>query len=1815
MSQNVLDRCLLLDLETSFDQRILKIGAVWRDRTFVYPQGGSLAEALAELDRFAAGAELVLGHNVLDHDLAILARQAPGLALLRKPVVDTLYLSPLAFPENPYHRLVKGYKLVRDTVNDPVADARLAARLFADAWHSLGAAARAEPDLAAFYAFCLQSLPGLCGVLTGLAGRPPLAVAEARAFVARSCCGQACAAALAERAEGELAHAEARPAWGFAVAWLRVAGGRSVVPHWVAARHPHTLELLDALRGRPCTGAACAYCSEHHSLEAQLALYFAPFSSFREQPAAPGGGSLQRAVAARCLAGEPLLAMLPTGSGKSLCYQLPALIRHRRRGQLTIVISPLQALMQDQVERLNDRTGLDSAAAINGLLTPPERGAVLEKVRLGGVAILYAAPEQLRNRSFLQAIEQREIAAWVFDEAHCLSKWGHDFRPDYLYASRCIRELARRQKRALPAIACFTATARPDVASEIREHFRAELHVDLAELDSNLRRPELRFSVEAVAAAAKLARVHALAAQELAAAPGAAVVAYFATRDGAERAAAYLAARGLAAAAFHAGLPPPDKRRVQQAFTAGTVRVVCATNAFGMGIDKANVRLVVHGDLPGSLESYLQEAGRAGRDGQAARCILLFAAADVERQFRLAAASRLSLRDIAQVLRGVRQLARKQRGGGAAGEVVVTSGELLGSGDVETSFAAGDRDADTKVKIAVAWLERAQLLERSHNRTRVFQGRPRVASLELAARRIDQQAPELAAAERQAWLAILAALIDCRPDEGLTADQLVELPALAAMAVPATASVGGGGGRETAGEAVLRILDRMVALDLIESGMQLTAYLKRRGPGAARVSFAGLCQVESAMLEVLAARPPAATAGVWQEVSLRWLSQMLRDRGLRTHPETLQRLLVCLAREGAGEPGRGSLLALVWRSRDQCGLRLPAGSWQGLIEVAARRRAAAGCVLGALLAMTPVEGPAAATVQVAFAVADLVAALGADPEVGAGLGEPAALAERALLRLHDLEVIQLQQGLAVFRQAMTLRLLPRGPAARYSRADYEPLRAHYRQRTLQIHVMARYAELGLEGIDGALDFVDAYFSLQGAVFTRRHFPGEAVMLARATGRESYRRIVEDLGNAAQTALVTARAEASLLVLAGPGSGKTRAVVHRCAYLLRVERVPASAILVVCFNRSAAREVSRRLRQLVGDDARGVLVQTYHGLALRLTGTSLAAAAQAGAGEPDFARLIDEANELLRQGAAPVGAGAEADAEAAAVPAGGDGVMPAGPVAAGSVPVAPEPLEAAPEGPAGLLRDRILAGFSHILVDEYQDINEAQYELIGHLAGRRENDAERRLPILAVGDDDQTIYGWNGASIEFLRRFRQDHPDAAAHFLVENFRSTAHIVACADHLIRHNRHRLKQGQAARVDSARAGQPAGGSWAAEHDPAGGGRVRLLRVAGAGAQAAVVVEHLRALRRFDPQVQWRQCAVLARTRRELEPIRALCESAGLPVVWAADRDKLPPLHRVREIASLLGALEARRGELVRASWLLDLAAAGAAQDVGSVNPWRATLGEILREWQDETADAEVPASAASEFLFDALAERRREPVRGQGIYLGTVHSAKGLEFAHVVLADGGWAPASQFGSGSDSDSDGDADAVEAERRLYYVGMTRACHTLALLARRDQDNPHVRLIEADAAAAGSAMAAALAVSEPAVVEPPEELLERRFVLLGLGELFLDFAGRRLPGDPTHAALDRLRPDDLLTARLSAGWVELLDAAGIAVASLSLLGRQAVDRAVAFEPCRVVALVERRAADSQAEYRAKLRCERWWVPVVEARFRAAARPQAERCD
>ena len=372
-----------------------------------------------------------------------------------------------------------------------------------------------------------------------------------------------------------------------------------------------------------------------------------------------------------------------------------------------------------------------------------------------------------------------------------------------------------------------------------------------------------------------------------------------------------------------------------------------------------------------------------------------------------------------------------------------------------------------------------------------------------------------------------------------------------------------------------------------------------------------------------------------------------------------------------------------------------------------------------------------------------MAALKQDLVASSEVKDPLAAVERALNFLHEQKIITLQKGLAVFRSAMTIEVLPEAKGRKYNKGDFEPLSQHYSERIFQVHVINEYAKYGLEKISHALAFVVAYFSQDKTEFVKRYFADRQEILERATSQQSFQRIVGDLHNPEQMALVAGGEDDNVLILAGPGSGKTRVVVHRCAYLLRVKRVPARAILVLCFNRNAVTELRRRLFDLAGDDAKGVMVQTYHGLSLRLTGHAMDSQNQS---TENFADLIKEAIRLLKGEKTVLGFDADE------------------------------------------IRDRLLAGYRYILVDEYQDIDTEQYQLISAIAGRTLDD-DNKLTILAVGDDDQNIYSFRGANIRFIRQFKDDY-QAREHYLVENYRSSAHIIAAANALIQHNKDRMK-----------------------------------------------------------------------------------------------------------------------------------------------------------------------------------------------------------------------------------------------------------------------------------------------------------------------------------------------------------------------------------------------------------------------------------------
>ncbi len=311
----------------------------------------------------------------------------------------------------------------------------------------------------------------------------------------------------------------------------------------------------------------------------------------------------QEAVIGKLIEGRPVLAVFPTGGGKSLCYQLPALIMDG----LTLVISPLIALMKDQVDALQAK-GI-GAARLDSSLEHEQYQAVMNGLHSGRIKMLYVAPERLANEGFRRQLERLPINMVAIDEAHCISEWGHNFRPDYLKLAKLCHDLGIKR------VLCLTATATPAVSKDIRREFAIR---DADEVRLSFHRSNLDLRVSPVSASER----NGVLLQRLQEHDGPVVV-YVTLQQTAESVATYLKKHGISAQAYHAGLPPEFREEAQEKFMGGQLRVMVATIAFGMGVDKADIRAVFHYNLPKSIENYSQETGRAGRDGKPSVCEML----------------------------------------------------------------------------------------------------------------------------------------------------------------------------------------------------------------------------------------------------------------------------------------------------------------------------------------------------------------------------------------------------------------------------------------------------------------------------------------------------------------------------------------------------------------------------------------------------------------------------------------------------------------------------------------------------------------------------------------------------------------------------------------------------------------------------------------------------------------------------------------------------------------------------------------------------------------------------------------------------------------------------------------------------------------------------------------------------------------------------------------------------------------------------------------------------------------------------------------
>ncbi len=393
----------------------------------------------------------------------------------------------------------------------------------------------------------------------------------------------------------------------------------------------------------------------------------------------PGFRPGQDRIVESVLAGRDTLAIMPTGGGKSLCYQLPALLREG----VTVVVSPLIALMKDQVDALEKR-GI-AATVINSSLTPSEQGQRLAALASGHYKLVYVAPERFRDRRFISSLAAIKVAFLAIDEAHCVSLWGHDFRPDYLRVGEAAKALGS------PQIAAFTATATPDVRADI---CRALALRDPEIFITGFARPNLSFRVSNSGKVLdKLSRLRALIDEHKTG------IIYCATRKRVEEVAEELRAWEVSHIAYHGGLDEKSRAEAQNRFIEGKVDVAVSTNAFGMGIDRGDLRFVAHYEMPGSVEAYYQEAGRAGRDGKPAVAEMLFGFADKRVQEFFIEGSNPSAELIRRVYSTLRDQADKD-----TGEVRISNADL--------AERVGPKDNPMAVSTALVFLMKAKVIDR-----------------------------------------------------------------------------------------------------------------------------------------------------------------------------------------------------------------------------------------------------------------------------------------------------------------------------------------------------------------------------------------------------------------------------------------------------------------------------------------------------------------------------------------------------------------------------------------------------------------------------------------------------------------------------------------------------------------------------------------------------------------------------------------------------------------------------------------------------------------------------------------------------------------------------------------------------------------------------------------------------------------------------------------------------------------------------------------------------------------------------------------------
>lgn len=1130
-------RYAIIDVEVGLkDYKIHDIGALRYDNAIFHNASKK------EFYDFINNVDYLCGHNIIHHDIKYLF----GSEQHRWQLVDTLYMSPLLFPECPYHKLVKDDKLINEQMNNPVNDCQKAKELLWDEiarWHSL------PYDKRKIFASLLKGQKEFDGFLNivnfdEVASNLPELIKQ---VYYGKICDHADLSSIIHQHPCALA---------YALALIDTTDFRSITPGWVLHNYPEVEYIMKTLRHTSCNNG-CSYCNTLLDIHHNLKTFFG-YDQFRTYEGEP----LQENAAQAAVDGKSLLAIFPTGGGKSLTFQLPALMEGRTVHGLTVVISPLQSLMKDQVDNLADR-GITDAVTINGMLDPISRALSIQRILDGEASLLYIAPEMLRSKTIERILTSRHIVRFVIDEAHCFSSWGQDFRVDYLYIGRFISNYQQKKGCKIP-VSCFTATAKQKVIQDICDYFKQTLNIELELFASTASRTNLHYSViHADTDDDKYIKLRRLISES-----NCPTIVYVSRTKRTKELATRLSRDGFEAIPFNGKMDSDEKNSNQEAFMTDKARIIVATSAFGMGVDKKDVGLVIHYDISDSLENYIQEAGRAGRDPQLnARCYVLYSDNDLDKHFILLNQTKLSISEIQQVWKAIKGLTKKRM------NVCCSALEIARLAGWDDSVS----DIETRVRTALSTLEQAGYLERGNNSPHVYATGITVKNLDEARKKISESIL-FSNEEIETSIRIIKSLIS---QKYISKAQDSE----AESRVDYLADILGLSKSE-----VISAVERMRQEGILADSKDISAYLhdepgdnKRKAKNLledfAKIERYILNQIKDSSLQVSYKHlnDDAQKNGITisKEKDIRTLLYFLTVKGyIRKKEDVAQNI------EIVRQADLETIINRFEKRLEMC---------RFIIEWLYNQPS--------LVTNTDSEKNA-----IRFSIIELLKDIKTKSQLLFINVDNIQLedVEESLLYLSKIGALKLEGGFLVLYNAMNIRRI-KDNKARYKVDDYRMLNEFYKQKIQQVHIVGEYANLMVKDYNAALQYVQDYFQMDYKKFINKYFKGERNKeIERNLTPNKYKQLFGQLSQR-QLEIISDKDSRYIVVAAGPGSGKTRVLVHKLASLLMLEDVKHEQLLMLTFSRAAATEFKQRLMELIGNAAHFVEIKTFHSYCFDLLG--------------------------------------------------------------------------------------------------------------------------------------------------------------------------------------------------------------------------------------------------------------------------------------------------------------------------------------------------------------------------------------------------------------------------------------------------------------------------------------------------------------------------------------------------------------------------------------------------------------------------------------